>query len=145
MQMAAKLAKQDTAIVDSGASGCYFTPDAPVSHVNKTAATIRVGTATGLAQESEAFWESPLPDLSPGLFGHFMYGSKHNLLGIGNLCDKDCRVIFTKHSVIIYDRNNKPIFKGWRETSGAKLWRISLRTDLANCPPCHEYPTVDAQ
>ena len=52
--MATKLAKQDTAIVDSGASGWYFTPGAPVSNVNKTAATIRVGTATGQAQTSEA-------------------------------------------------------------------------------------------
>ena len=38
--------------------------------------------------------------------------------------------------------------KGWRETSGARLWRISLRpdlrTDLANCPPCHEEPEADA-
>ena len=35
--------------------------------------------------------------------------------------------------------------KGWRETSGAKLWRISLMPDLANCPPCHEDPTDDDQ
>ena len=46
MQMATKLAKQDTAIVDLGESGWYFTPDAPVSSVNKTAATISVGMAT---------------------------------------------------------------------------------------------------
>ena len=49
MRMATKLAKQDTAIVDSGASGWYFTPDAPVFNVNKTAATIRAGTETGQA------------------------------------------------------------------------------------------------
>ena len=110
MQMATKLDKQDTAIVDSGAIGWYFTPDAPVSNMNKTEVMICVGTATGQAQESEAFWESPLPDLSPGLFGHFMYGSKHNLLGIGNLCDKDCKVLFKKHSVIISVINNNRVF-----------------------------------
>ena len=74
-----------------------------------------------------------------------MSGFKHNLLGIGNLCDKDYKVIFTKHSVIIYGRNNKPFLKGWRETSGSKLWRISLSPDLANCLPCHEDPTDDSQ
>ena len=139
MRMAAKLAKQDTAIVDLVASRWYFTPDAPVLNVNKTAATIHVGMATGQAQISEASCELPLPDLPPGLFQHIMSGFTHNLFGIGNICDKYCKVLFTKHSFIIYDSNNQPFFKGWRETSGARLWRISLRpdlrTDLANCPP----------
>ena len=145
MRMATKLSKQDTAIVNSGASGWYFTPDAPVSNANKTAATIRVGTETGQAQESEASCKLPLPDLPTGLFGHVMSRFKHNLLGIWNLCDKDCRLLFTKHSVIVYDNNNKQLLKGWRETSGSKLWRISLRPDLANCPPCHEEPMADTQ
>ena len=47
MRMATKLAKQDTSIVDSGASRWYFTPDTLVSNVNKTAATICVGTEKG--------------------------------------------------------------------------------------------------
>ena len=81
--METKLAKQDTAIVDSGVSRWYFTPDAPVSNVNKTAATIRVVTATGQAQTSEASCEFPLPDLPPGLFGHIMPGFTHNLLALG--------------------------------------------------------------
>ena len=146
--MATKLAKQYTAIVDSGARGWYLTPDAPVSNVNKNAATIRIGTATGQAQTSEASCKFPLPDLSPGLFGHIMSVFTPNLFGIGNLFDKDCKVFFTKNSVIIYDSNNQPFLKGWRETSGARLWRISirpdLRTDLANCPPFHEDPKPDA-
>ena len=86
--MATKLAKQDTAIVDSGASGWYFTPGVPVSNVNKTAATIRVGAAMVQAQTYEASCEFPLPDLTPGLFGYIMPGFTHNLFGIGNLCDK---------------------------------------------------------
>ena len=130
VRMATKLSKQDTAIVDSVVSGWYFTPGASVSNVNKNATTIRVGTATGQAQTSEVSCELPLPDLPPGLFGHIMPGFTHNLFGIGNLCDKDCKVLFTKHSVSIYDSNDQPFSKGWRETSGAKLWRISLRPDL---------------
>ena len=111
MQTATKLAKHDLVIVDLGASGCYFTTDAPVSNVNKTAAKIRVGTATGQAQTSEVSCELPLPDLPSCLFRYIMYGFTHNLFGIGNLCDKDCKVLFKKHSVIIYDRNNQPFLK----------------------------------
>ena len=39
----------DTAITDSGASGWYFRTGAPVTNVDRTAAKIRVGTATGQA------------------------------------------------------------------------------------------------
>ena len=149
VQMATKLAKQDTAIVDSVASGWYFTPGAPVSNVNKTAAKIRVGTATGHAKKSEASCELPLPELPPGLFGHIMTGFTHNLFGIGDICDKECKVLFTKQSGSIYDRNDQPFLKGWRETSGAKLWRISLRPDLrpdiAKCPPSNEDTKADLQ
>ena len=149
VRMATKLAKQDTAIVDSGASGWYFTPGAPVSNVNKTAATIRVGTETGQAQTSEAYCKLTLPSLPPGLFGHIMSGFTHNSFSIGNLCDKYCKIFFTKNSVIIYDSDNQPFLKGWRETSGASMWRISLRPDLrttiANYPPIHEDPKADVQ
>ena len=112
--MATKLAKQDTAIVDSGASGWYFTPGSPVSNVNNTEATIHAGTATGQAQTSEASCKLTTPDLPPGLFGHIMPGFTHSLLGIGSLCDKYCKFLFTKHSVSIYESSDKPFLKGWR-------------------------------
>ena len=149
VQMATKLANQDTSIVDLGASGCYFTPGAPVSNVNKTAAKIRVGTETGQAQTSEASCEFPLPDLPPGLFGHIIPGFTHNIFGIGNICDKYCKVLFTKQSGSIYDSNNQPFLKGWREASGAKLRRISLRPDLrpdlAKFSPSKEDTKADSQ
>ena len=149
MKMAIKLAKQDTANVDSGASEWYFTSDVPVSNVNKTAATIRVGTATGQVQTYEASCKLPLRDLPPGIFGHIMSGFTHNIFGIGNLCDKYCKLLFSKHLVSIYDSNNQLFLKGRRETSGSKLWRISLRPDLrpdlAKCPPSHEDTNADAQ
>ena len=107
----------------------------------------RYGDGTGTT--SEASCKLPLPDLPPGLFGNIMSGFTHNLFDIGNLCDKYFKVIFTKNSVSTYDGNNQQFLKGWRETSGAKLWRISLRPDLrpdlANCPPCHEDTKADAQ
>ena len=84
----------------------------------------------------------PLPDLTPGLFGHIFSGFTYNIFGIGNICDKYYKEIFTKNSVSIYDSNDQPFLKGWRETSKAKLWRIllrpDLRPDLAKCPPSNE-------
>ena len=116
--------------------------------MNQTAAKIRVVTATGQAQTSEAYCGLPLPELPPGLFGHIMSVFTHNLFDIGNLCDKYCKVIFTKNSSVIYDSNNQPFLKGWRENSGARMWRISLRPDLqtgiANFPPFHEDPEDDS-
>ena len=78
-----------------------------------------------------------------------MPGFTHNLLGIGNICDKYCKVLFTKDSVSIYDSNNQPFLKEWRETSRVKLWRISLRPDLtldlAKFPPNNEDTKADSQ
>ena len=78
-----------------------------------------------------------------------MYGFTHNIFGIGNICDKNCKFLFNKHSVSIYDSNNQTFLKGWRETSGSKLWHISLRKDLRpdleNCPPGNEDTKADSQ
>ena len=131
---------RDTEIVDLGASGWYFTPDTPVSKVDAQDPTIRVGTATGQPQVSAASCELPIKGIPAGMFDHIMPSFRHNLLGIGVLCDKDCKVIFTKRSVIIYEKDNKPFLTGWRETDRAKLCRISLKPDLSNLPPCPEYP-----
>ena len=96
-RVAAKLKKKnraifddrDTAIVDSGASGWYFIPDAPVSNVDTQAPTIRVGTATGHPQVSAASCELPIEGISAGMFGRIMANFRHNLSGIGVLCGKD--------------------------------------------------------
>ena len=56
-----------------------------------------------------------------GLFVHLMLDFQHSLLGIGIMCDKDCKVQFTKYKVTIYDKNNKPFLTGRREFTGTKL------------------------
>ena len=50
----------------------------------------------------------------------------HTLIGLGPICDADCKVIFTKNNVIIYDQGGPPILTGWRERNGDRLWRITL-------------------
>ena len=131
---------KDTAIVNSGSSRWYLVPDAPVSNVNAHAPKVRVGTATSHTQEFEASCELPLDGMPPGLFGHIMLSFRHNLLGIGIMSDKDCKVLLTRSSVISYDKNTKPFLTGWRETYAAKLWRISLKPDLTNVKPCPNDP-----
>eukprot|EP00804_Cyclotella_cryptica_P023279 CCRYP_000441-RA/>CCRYP_000441-RA protein AED:0.42 eAED:0.42 QI:0/-1/0/1/-1/1/1/0/227 len=52
---------------------------------------------------------------------------KHNLFGVGKLCDNGCRVLFDTHSVTVFNKQDDSILlQGWRETTGAKLWRFSL-------------------
>ena len=111
-----------------------------MSNVNAHAPKLHVGTATGQPQEYESSCELPLNGMSPGLFGHIMSSFRHNILWIGIMCDKDCKVLFTKHSVIIYEQNKNLFLTGWRETDGTKLWRILLQPDLANVQPCHDEP-----
>jgi hypothetical protein len=82
-----------------------------------------------------------------GLFAHIMPGFQHSLLGIGIMCDKDCKVLFTKRRVTIYDKNDTPFLTGWRELTGSKLWRISLQPDLDatdSCPPEDPGPQQEA-
>ena len=55
---------------------------------------------------------------------------QHNLLGIGKLCDHGCKVLFDSNAVTVFSKNNKDILlKGWRDTTSAKLWRLSLRPE----------------
>ena len=125
----------DTTTVDSGASGWYFRTGAPVTNVDRTTAMIREGTATGQAQQLDATCTLPLPDIPPGLFGHIIGGFCHTLLGIGNFCDTDFEVVFTRRTVTIYIKNGKPFLRGWRELGGTKLWHISLTPDRTSILP----------
>ena len=51
---------------------------------------------------------------------------QHNLMGIGKLCDNDCKVVFDKTTVTVLANNGSILLQGWREPTGAKLWRFSL-------------------
>ena len=51
----------------------------------------------------------------------------HTLIVLGPICDADdCKVIFTKNNVILYDQIESPILTGWQEKNGACIWRIGL-------------------
>jgi len=79
---------------------------------------------------------------------------QHNLLGIGKICDSDCRVVFDKTSVTILAPDGTTLLQGWREQAGAKLWCFSLIPShyISPTPPplpptainAHDLPSVSA-
>ena len=54
---------------------------------------------------------------------------RHNLIGIGPLCDHGCRILFEETSVTVLFKDNTVLFTGYREQAGSKLWRFSLRPE----------------
>jgi hypothetical protein len=137
------VANTSTAVVDSGASNIYFAKDAAICNFDSSTPKVNVGTATGQVQRSTGTSELNLlsfPDNFPTK-GHVMPSFKHILLGIGKICDADCKVVFTKETVVVYNAQQQPILSGWRETTGPKLWRISLNPDKENLPSIPETAT----
>ena len=63
-----------------------------------------------------------------------MPGFQHNLLGIGEFFDADCKVVFTKTSVTIFDKKGEPVITGWRYNNGPKSWNISLLPNEDDAP-----------
>ena len=59
-----------TAIADTGASGHYFMPTAPIVDFNRTGPSIAIGTATGQCRHSSATALLDLPMLPPGQAHH---------------------------------------------------------------------------
>ena len=116
-----------TAIADTGATGHYFMPTAPVADINHTAPSTTVRTATGQHTSSSATAHLTLPCLpTAARLGHVMPGFTNNLISIGKLCDADCSAYFNKTAVTIFNCDGLPILHGYRETTGARLWRFNI-------------------
>ena len=116
----------ETVIVDSGASGIYLTPTATFTDINTAAPNINVVTASGTRYTTSSSCNLQLPTI-PVRGGHILPGFQHNLLGIGPLCNRGCKVIYDKHVVHILDETSKVLLQGWREPTGTRLWRFSLK------------------
>ena len=87
--------------------------------INPSAPKVRVGTAADRQlQELTARCRIPLNGMPVDLFSHIMPGFQQSLLGIGIMCDKDCRVLFTKRRILVYDKRGKLFLTG-RESSQA--------------------------
>ena len=137
--------KNESAIVDSGASGTYLIKNDPKVNEREDAPPIQVGTASGESQRYSSTCEMSIPHL-PSDFpvsGHVMPGFQENLIGIGPICDADYSVTFTKYTVIICSPKGHTVLTGWRETEGPRLWHMSLLPDEAHIPDLSTAP--DAQ
>ena len=95
----------DTGVFYSCASNIYFSKEAPIRKFNAAAPKVHVGTSNGQVQQSVGMGTLALTNL-PSDFpctGHVMPLFKHDLVGIGSICDADCKVVFTKQAVVVYN------------------------------------------
>ena len=68
------------------------------------------------------------------LNAHIMPGFKHSLLGIGNLCNDNYTVIFTKQTVQVFNPQGDTILTGCRNQAGPHLWNFLLFPTSRNTP-----------
>ena len=125
---ATNLPPSRTGIADSGASGFFFTPDAPVANLDHQAPTIGVCVANGLPERSVASATlasaSSLP--AEAMQGHVMPSFPHTLIGLGPFADLGYTIVFTKTAVSVFHPDDHSILDGWHELDGPCLWSFPL-------------------
>jgi hypothetical protein len=116
-----------TGIADTGASGIYFTKNAPVNYCNTSAPSIHVGIADGTIARSSASAQLKLTNLPPAACqGHIMPTFTRTPFGIAPLCNANLTIIFTKHDVKAIDQAGATILEGWRDLGGARDWHFPI-------------------
>ena len=123
-----QLPPSHTGIADSGASGFYFAPGAPVSNLDHTAPTVGVHVANGLPARSVASATlASAPSLPPAAMqGHVMPTFPHTLIGLGPFANLGCKIVFTKTAVSVIHPDGHSILEGWHELDGPRLWQFPL-------------------
>ena len=122
------LSPSDTGIADSGASGIYFAPDAPVANLDRPAPTVGVQVANGFPKKSvtSATLASALPLPQASMLGHVLPSFPHTLLGLGPFADLGYAIVFTKTDVKVVHPDGHCVLKRWRERDGPCLWQFPL-------------------
>jgi len=137
-----QLPPSHTGIADSGASGFYFAPGAPMSNLDHTAPTVGVRVANSLPERSVASATlASAPSLPPAAMqGHVMPTFPHTLIGLGPFADLGCTIVFTKTAVSVIHPDGHSILEGWRELDGPRLWRFPLNAikPSLSVPALHE-------
>ena len=64
----------------------------------------------------------------------------NNLISIGKFCDADCSVLFNKTTVKVFDCHGTVILQGFREPTGARLWRVNIYPTAAVAQTAHTHP-----
>eukprot|EP00804_Cyclotella_cryptica_P021962 CCRYP_000901-RA/>CCRYP_000901-RA protein AED:0.35 eAED:0.34 QI:0/0/0/1/1/1/2/0/655 len=98
------------AIANTGASGPYFLPQAPLTNINADTPCTTIRTATGQLLFSTGTATLNLPTIPPDTrHGHIVPGLTHNLISIGTLCDAGCTAHFTADTLTITDPSDTVI------------------------------------
>jgi hypothetical protein len=141
------LPSSHTGIADSGASGIYFSPNAPVTNLNSLAPAVGVRVANGLPVTSVASATlASTPSLPPdAMQGHVMPSFPHTLIGLGPFANLGCKIVFTKPAVSVIHLDGHSILEGWRKHDGPCLWQFLLKpTKPPDAPPTYHPPVVDS-
>ncbi len=119
-----QLPSSHTGIANSGASGFYFAPGAPVTILNPQAPVVGVRVANGPPEQSVASTTlASAPTLPPAAMqGHVMPSFPHTLIGLGPFADLGCQILFTKTVVSVIHPDGHTILEGWREVDSPRLW-----------------------
>jgi hypothetical protein len=129
-----QLPPSHTGIADSGASGFYFAPGAPVANLNPKAPIVSVRVANGLPEQSVASATlASAPSLPPAAMqGHVMPSFPHTLIGLGPFADLGYQIVFTKTAVSVIHPDGHSILEGWQEQDGPRLWQYPLNVTKAS-------------
>jgi len=129
-----KILPHHTGIANSGTSGFYFAPDAPVTNYNPQAPTVGVRVANGRPKRSVASATlASAPSLPQAAMpGHDMPFFPHTLIGLGPFADQGCNIVFTKTAAAVHHPDgHDPILSGWQDETGPRLWHFSLTAEAA--------------
>ena len=116
-----------TAIADTGASHHYLNSRSPYTAFHNDEPPTNVTVANGDIVTSIGRAKVPLPQLPPGTDDCFIMDTfPNNLLSMGQFCDADCMVAFTKTKVYVFDSTGSLVLDGFREKTGSRMWRFNV-------------------
>ena len=129
------------AILDSGATSHFLTPDAPTTNILPTTMPIIACLPNGARVHSTHMCTLDIPFLPPNACAaHIIPGlASHSLLSFVTLCNASCTVHFTKIGcTIVY--HGRTIVCGHKCTRTG-LWMIPL-SEGSKAPPADFHPRV---
>ena len=120
------------ALADTGASGHYFLPHAPLTNINAHAPRTTIRTATGQPLISSGTAATTLRTIPPvSRQAHIVPGLPHNLTTIAPLCNAGCTARFTANTLTVTDPEGTTILSGTRGPNAPRLWQIDLAPPLS--------------
>ena len=116
-----------TGIPNTGASGIYFSKDAPFTDVDPTAPKICVVTASGQIQCSSASGRLRLPTIPEEYsHSHVMPRLPNMLIDFSKFCEANCTVFFNKTTATVLNPAGDTILAGWRDKTSPQIWNFHI-------------------